>query len=294
MPYSSPPLDGGRDNVSSTIDGEASGVSYGASNNQINTASHTSKKRKCATVNTNDYDEEESNHKNKLHRADDDDKSSSNNISTESESSASDIDDKLWLLANSNNISLLKRLAAKVIGEDYTPPDEREYNGQEKLFYYVILPLTKKLVDHYQSLPNGLQLLNNHVDNDNNRYMDSDEEEEEDEEELARLENTTSDSNKNNINDESNNLCNAADREQQLSDTTISRESDNTEQQNDTEQMPSSTTTSSILDDYEDENINLDPASATTDYANISEASNGMYWGDNTSGGIDIFQHGGS
>ena len=38
MPYSSPPLDGGRDNVSSTIDGEASGVSYGASNNQNNTA----------------------------------------------------------------------------------------------------------------------------------------------------------------------------------------------------------------------------------------------------------------
>ena len=212
MSYSLHPRDGDSDNVPSTPDGGVGGgAPDGDNNNQNKTASrHTSKKRKYSTQTANDN---ESN--NKLHcGVGNDDKSCTNNRSTASESSANEdvvVWSTLWSLANINNISLLKRLAlaAKVIGEDYTPPDEREYNNQDRILRDIIAPLVTKLVDHYELLPNGLQKLKGHVANNGyNLDMDMDSDDEE-EEELVCIGTTTSDSNIYNINNEFNNLCSA-------------------------------------------------------------------------------------
>ena len=212
MSYSLHPRDGDSDNVPSTPDGGVGGgAPDGDNNNQNKTASrHTSKKRKYSTQTANDNVSN-----NKLHRGvGNNDKSCTNNRSTASESSANEdvvVWSTLWSLANINNISLLKRLAlaAKVIGEDYTPPDEREYNNQDRILRDIIAPLVTKLVDHYELLPNGLQKLKGHVANNGyNLDMDMDSDDEE-EEELVCIGTTTSDSNIYNINNEFNNLCSA-------------------------------------------------------------------------------------
>ena len=166
MSYSLHPRDGDSDNVPSTPDGGVGGgAPDGDNNNQNKTASrHTSKKRKYSTQTANDN---ESN--NKLHRGvGNDDKPCTNNRSTASESSASEDVGEIYSILLSlmaNKIALLYRLyrlAEQVIGEDDTTVNEREDNNQDEYLNNIIVA---NLIDYYQSLTNGLQILKGHIHN---------------------------------------------------------------------------------------------------------------------------------